>query len=261
MEVKMVIRKQVLIIALPITIIWMFACILPNDQIKESPGTISDSKTIEAYLIEPENALENLRQNNKIILVPISTSFDEHIDSVSPVENKTFLWSYDDYFKAINNVKEQTWGSDALSEWELLWMTFGVDCQEQLDGFSDTNFYYYQLLESGGESVYAGRQLLIRPAYGDIISGSGTTYPYPTFGWSNIDLKKIKFTANDALNIAEMNGGRQFRTSIKDECRVSVAYTAGDKNGWIISYNSRKGSLRFDVQVDPYTGKYEILSN
>jgi len=240
----------------------IFACITSDAQEKDFPGTISDSRDLEVYFFDPEAVLKALKQGD-VYITPLTTSTpDEYINSnPPPVKSEAYLWKYDEYLKFADILRKEIWGDDAMLEWDLLRMSFDADCQDPLDGFSTADLYYFRVITLNGEDRYAGRQIQIRPLYGDVVSGSGTNYPRPFFGgWKNIDLRKLKITPDDVLQIAEKNGGKDFRITVNNKCWVFISYVAGDK-GWFVSYRSHKGSNGFRMNIDPYTGEFRILGD
>lgn len=226
------------------------------------PNSISDSRDLEIYFFNPNMSLKMLQQESvNILLRPLTaTTANEYLDSAPiPLENEVNLWKYDDYLKLANVIQRQTWGDDANLEWNLLSMSFSADCEDPLAGFSTTDLYYFRLITIDGKSKYAVRGLLIRPLYGDIIAGSGSNYPHPlSDDWKSIDLSKFKITSDRALQIAEKNGGKNFRVAGKNNCYVNL-YIGSE--GWNIIYtstNRQNPAERFKMSIDLYTGNFEI---
>lgn len=241
-----------------------FACADAGSTEKDFPVDISDSRNLEIYFFDPETALKMLLQGSTDIFTPlITTTSDEYMDAgLPPVKSEAYLWNYSEYLRAADIIQKQTWGDDAMFDWDLLRMSFNADCQDPLTGFSTADLYYFRPITVDGKSKYAGRQIVIRPLYGDVVSGFGANYPHQFLDdWKNIDLNKLKITPDNVLQLAEKNGGKDFRIAIKNNCWVFLSYYAGDE-GWFISYHSRKSSSEeFRMNINPYTGKFEILSH
>jgi len=77
-------------------------------------------------------------------------------------------------------------------------------------------------------------------------------------GWGNVNLNDFKLTADDALLIAERNGGSKARQEVDDACMISVnlnnyspvnGYT---NNTWMVDY----WMTDFYVRIDPFSGKF-----
>jgi hypothetical protein len=73
-------------------------------------------------------------------------------------------------------------------------------------------------------------------------------------------MTKLKVTADDALQIAEEQGGRNKRASVNHECSFNVVLAPSSVHykGWVVWYqivqNERVETL-FNLWTDPYTGK------
>jgi hypothetical protein len=74
-----------------------------------------------------------------------------------------------------------------------------------------------------------------------------------------IDTTKA-ITVDEALNIAEINGGSQFRESVNHECEILVSYYPDDSldyDGWDVYYFNRSLEVGDTYHIDPKTGKLE----
>jgi len=232
------------------------SCNYLDEGTNQYPQTISDSKNLKFYSIEPETFLKNFQQNSSNILTPISATPDPY--PLPPKINESYMWTYQEYLDVSEVLAKSVW-IDELNEWKLFRMYFIVDCQDPLYGFTIGDFYYFKDIEENGEALYSGREILIRPLYADITIGSGTTYPKNIFGWKSINLSNVAITANNALQIAERIGGGEFRLSVKNDCQVSLSFNPNSGyGGWKILYNSNN-TESFKVQIDAYNGEYRII--
>jgi hypothetical protein len=138
-------------------------------------------------------------------------------------------------------------------------MYFNVDCQDPLRGFTIGDFYYFKEVEESGKPAYSGREILIRPLYADVTIGSGTTYPKLAFGWANIDLSNVVVDTDKALQIAEKNGGQNFRLSVNNHCQVFLSFNPNSEyDGWKVLYDGG-GINNFKIYVDAYDESYKIV--
>ena len=64
-------------------------------------------------------------------------------------------------------------------------------------------------------------------------------------------------SAEEALQIVEMNGGVQYRTYTNNNCSIGITYRANSPEyGWDVSYSSEEPTgIRAWFNIDPYTGK------
>jgi len=71
--------------------------------------------------------------------------------------------------------------------------------------------------------------------------------------WESVDLSKVKISADEALRIAEKDGGQEKRVAIDNACDISVGISRNTivYDGWMVNYSP---SIFFD-KIDPVTGK------
>ncbi len=100
---------------------------------------------------------------------------------------------------------------------------------------------------------YTTREILVYPENGEVSWGDGAMFPHPLFGWKSANLRQTTIGAEDALGVAEANGGQAYRESIENTCQTFVGLS-GDR-GWYITYVGKGGSLGLALQIDPYSGK------
>ena len=74
--------------------------------------------------------------------------------------------------------------------------------------------------------------------------------------WYTVDLTSYKITADDALQVAEENGGKEARSRVKNDCRILIR-TPNHENDdrWDVSYYF---GVNFEMLVDPYSGQYQF---
>jgi len=70
----------------------------------------------------------------------------------------------------------------------------------------------------------------------------------------------IKIPAEQALLIADENGGSVVRQALNAQCRIVIGLKAGIQgNDWRIRYEPINQPSVFEIAVDERTGKYRIL--
>jgi len=67
-------------------------------------------------------------------------------------------------------------------------------------------------------------------------------------------LSRLKITADDALKIADDNGGKSFRLASANQCQISMILAPDSDTGWDIGFDDNHGR-NFNIHIDPYTGK------
>lgn len=81
-------------------------------------------------------------------------------------------------------------------------------------------------------------------------------------GWKYINLDKLKVTAEEALEIAENNGGQQARLTIKNRCRINLLLGPYPSPNWWISYSQNISAKEiFEMKIDAYTGKFDVTES
>ncbi len=206
-----------------------------------------------SYEIDPETILTSLKNGETNIFTKIPATPEAY----SPLESGSFSWSQTDYLTIANAFHNFVWKED-LQNWNLYNAEFLIEqCQNNFSGFDYAHFDYFQRQDK----TYLVHGITITPLYGEITSGE-TNYDY-TSRWKSIDLTKIKISADDALLLAEKYGGEQARLSVgNNDCRIRLIlapYVLDRDWGWSVFYFKHNSKV-FDMSINPYTGKYEILT-
>ena len=197
--------------------------------------------------INPDTILDSI-DNGK------SNVFETELSTPqSPIFQKDFSWQQSDYTRIIYSLNDFVW-KDSLDDWNLYSMKFINDCDDNLGGFEYGEFYYFKtILHRSGRINYAGRGFEVTPQYGDVAWGSGPNYPHPIPGWKSVKLNKIKVFAEDALRIADENGGREARLSVQNECRIHLNQW-GDTGWELYIFRNDGGGDVFSVEINPMSG-------
>lgn len=200
------------------------------------------------YKINSETILASLNNGETNVFTPETTSPEE------PIFDKYFSWQQSDYTKLTAAFHEFVWGED-LNGWKLFSMYFDTPCHNNLSGFELGEYHYFKtIFYKNGKVGYAGRGFLITPQYGDVEWGSGPNYPHPILGWKSVDLNKVNINAEEALAIAEQNGGKDARLQVNNQCKVAVKLSG--YSGWKVAiFRYDKGKLIFNLEIDPSSGK------
>jgi len=74
-------------------------------------------------------------------------------------------------------------------------------------------------------------------------------------------LAQIKFSAEDALQIAENTGAAKIRKDIGNNCRILETIESGGKyESWFNTYSSNDPATSiFQINIDPLTDEYKIV--
>ncbi len=201
------------------------------------------------FTIDPGTILASLDAGNVDVFLPESISLDD-LDWTGPVLYKQPIpWRQSDYLKTASALNQFVW-KDTLDDWSLFDMSFHTTCQEDPYGLTGGDFRYFKTIFDKGKIKYTWRTMFMIPEYLNVVWGGGAVYPHPPLGWKKIDLSRLKVTAEDAIRIAEENGGREARLKVQNECNIVLLLMPQRFEGWKVNIGSD-----FEIQIDPYTGK------
>lgn len=204
----------------------------------------SDSVIIrdEYYEMDLQTILQDAVKNRPVKLNPVSEP-DEILPSVPPL----VPWTQADYLRVANAVFLTVWG-ELPASWNLDEIYAETNCAGIGVGFQTMSFNFFKV-EKRNVYFYMKRRIYINPEKNLLWVFEVKTFPVRSWGWDTIDADKI-VPAENALKIAEENGGFQAREGIK-ECDVTVEIIAGDN--WQVSYKSDHNF--FFMEIDEKTGQ------
>jgi hypothetical protein len=212
------------------------------------PVTVFDFSYTGSYKIDPNTILKSVDGEPSLVFLPETT--------VMPASNTNneMAWTQAEYYKIAAALFEFVWKEPLNRNWNIHRISVGTNCKENLVGFEHATFVFNQLLFQGENFRYNARAVEIAPLDGEVFWGSGNTYPRPLFGESQFDLGNVKTTADDALNIAEKNGGKTLRQSIQNHCALDLFL---EERYWRVVYYHRDDvrEAPLNIYIDPYTGK------
>jgi hypothetical protein len=245
----MVKTRQIIIVSL--VLFTILGCSDPSltDKVGQHPAGLGSYSEIGYYTFDSETIFTSLNQGEIDLFQTMSAPADDNL-----FPSGSFSWRQTDYLK-IANALNQFVRKDTLDNWEVYSMFFYRDCGDNPIGFDRAHITYFK---TAGKQ-YTAREMDIYPLAKEADWGGNTDFPRPfLFGWKRIDLEKLKITADDALQMAETNGGKDARLAAKNECRIYVSLAPNTHDdSWDVDYIG--ASHIFQMIVDPYSGAYEIL--
>ena len=194
--------------------------------------------------------LESILQGRYDLFIPVDSPSEEEA-----FQSDLVNWNQEDYITVANSIHKFVW-DEPLNNWMLNSMDFSGSCHDIENGLQDVYFVFYNILDSEDGKSRIVHNINIDPARSEVNVWAEKYSPL-VMNWKAIDLGETKITADDALQIAEDNGGIEIRNSVNNECNVSVSFlpNPGDYDGWKLSYYQNPGTL-LEVKVDPKTGEY-----
>ena len=221
----------------------------PGDYERHLPVGISDFRDRSFYEIDTMAILESINQGETEVFTPSA------IEQQTPLE-ESVLWQQADFVEVARTLNLFVW-KEPLSGWRLYSMHFSTPCKDNLNGFTEGDFYYFKTaFRENGKIRYSAQNFFISPEFGEVTWAGGANFARPLLGWENIRLSEIQINAEDALAIAEANAGRETRELVDNRCRVHVRL-GSDKTWQVEIYQSDTGSSLFRVVINSVSGKIE----
>ena len=219
----------------------------PGQDDRSLPVGISDFRDRSFYQIDPATILASIESGETEVFIAQESA------SQASAKN-TISWQQADFInlaRALNQVVLQ----EPLSDWRLYSMHFSTPCQDNLTGFAEADFYYFKTaFRENGKIRYTTQNIFISPEYEQVTWARGGNFPHALIGWDYVRLRQIQITAEDALAIAEENGGSETRQLVDNNCRIH-ARLAADKTWQILIYQNDTGSSLFKLGIDAESGR------
>jgi hypothetical protein len=221
--------------------------------VKESrylPTGIGDFRDKSSYSIDPTTILEDVSQGKTDVFERVGAS------QQTQLIDEPFSWQQGDFVQVARAFNQSVW-KEPLSRWRLYSMDFSAPCQDNPSGFNEGNFYYFKTtFHNNGKIRYTTQSFFILLQYGRVNWTGGSNFPHPLFGWENIKLSELQTTAEDALTIADENGGKEARQLVENKCKIHVGLS-GDHAWQVFIYSDDINSLIFNMEIDPKSGAIE----
>jgi hypothetical protein len=259
MDKKSIERLPLLVLLLLLLLLFITGCSMQpccydptkDQEIRFPSGHASGLGDLRIYSFDPNTILTELDQSDGTIFQPLS-------DYQAPVfPSGTFPWRQQDYLKIANALNKFV-TQDSLEGWSVYNLHSFRDCSDNPVGLDNFLITYFKI---DGDQ-YIARGIEVWSLSKDAAIGGDMHFPRPfPIGWTDWhslpDLKGLKVTADEALQIAEAQGGKTFRGTVNNECSVFVSL--GDR--WYVTYSPDGSGSSFQVSIDLYSGEYRITSD
>jgi len=241
---------------------YFYVYLLAVSAPKYPTGEIIDNLVV--YQIDPETILTSLEEGNSSVFLPATKNpIYEDVAPLTPIS--FFRWSQEDSLQVANALHQFVWG-EPLNDWRLYSAGFTIPQCKDITKINGAGFRHYQRQK---DWYFVVHDINIDLEYGYVYAGDNNGYY--TGKWEDIDVSQSAVkSADQALHIAEDNGGEEARLVLSDdqECHISIFLSphalfdrTWDGWGWEVTYWTKDGSLLlYGIIIDPYTGKYEILA-
>lgn len=208
------------------------------------------------YQIDPKTILTALENGETDVFTPLL----ENSEWPDEITDTTFSWTQEDFLEVASALGKQVWDDPMdLEDWSVYFIIFQGDCRAPT-GFNMASITYFKEIEKNCEKCYVTRLIEI-DTYESVVSwGSGATYPQTTDRWNGVDLAGAKITADDALRIAEENGGEDERLQDSNNCLIYTDASRENNDKWELTYITVT-TPGIDMYIDFYTGKHELIDS
>jgi hypothetical protein len=245
---RVLIAIAIFLTVLGIAYIYVFDPFL--EEARSFPVGIGDFRDRNSYQIDPNTIIAAFDSGR--------TDLFTLMDSSQPtaIPDASFSWLQEDFIKVARALNQTVW-SEPLNGWKLYSMHFSTACQDDPHGFTEGDFYYFRTtFRDNGKIRFTTQDFFISLPHEQATWAGGANFAHPLFGWENIRLGRTQITAEDALTIAEENGGRESRLLVDNNCTIHVML-AGDNVWQVYMYHDDTRALIFRMEIDPSTGQIE----
>lgn len=199
------------------------------------------------YEFEPESLLKTLANGNDTVFSPVDSD---------TVGNETYSyglvsWTQSDYLYIASAVHQLVW-HESVESWAIGSLHFNLACSKIDKGFQYAIFTYMKEKISIRGYSAVEHEIHIEPQQG-LISAWEFIYDPGLVRSKSVDMKDISITADQALIIAEENGGSEIRAKNNNSCDTSASLSPNSVNydGWRVMYSPQL----FSISIDPTTGE------
>ncbi len=208
------------------------------------------------YEIHPGTILESLSQKKNDLFTPAS----EEIWNRDEPHYEVITWSQSDYLKVADALSREVWHEPLdLKEWKVLYLDLEQDCVDNPLGFYEFSIVYFQNSGIGFWSrEYQTRLIEVYTWRGLIRWGEASFSDALLPGWGNADVYNFKVTADNALFVADNNGGSKVRQKAHNACWIAVwvnnypPVNGYSNNDWLVDYRM----VDFSIRIDPFSSKF-----
>jgi len=221
-----------------------------------------------AQIMQPKEVERSLGKGTYMIDTrTILQSLDEGADVFTPQETPPEVtpkvlpvkWSQEDYFRVAQALHESVW-QEPLDSLHLNALLFRLDCEDTSFGPQFMALDLFRVSQSREMDSRVERHLYIEPWLNQVEWSEVEYYP-AQFNQLALDLTLVRVSAEEALAIAESNGGQEARLGAENECEISGSIAPSVRDGdWRVSYLSERRTTLFEINIDEQSGNYEVVS-
>lgn len=216
--------------------------------LEEYPDVIL--KKDEYYAFDPQTILQDAVEGK-----PAQLTLTPGEPEIQPSSDPVVSWNQADYLQVANAVFFSVWGELPVG-WKLEQILSQTNCAGMELGFQRISFKFFKIVKDEETKKYMrdSKEIMIIPEKKLIWIYEVEVFPVSPLELmdAGLDVGTI-IPAEDALRIAEENGGQTARKRMEN-CSISVDIIAGaNDDNWQVTYTS--DYEHFVVEVDEKTGQ------
>jgi len=209
------------------------------------------------YAIDIDMALDSLAQGNINIFVPLPET-----PGLPTSESTTRInWSFTDLLNIGQAFHQWHW-KETINEWNLNKLEYQVDCKDAELAPYFVWLELFRISQAKGMKIRSTHTIQIGIPEAVVYWSESERYPV-TENWRSIDLAQINISAEQALKIAEENGGHETRLFVENNCRIYLVAPYSAENEWLVRYASYSPDegwrYLLEAYVDKETGEFRIV--
>lgn len=210
-------------------IIFLFG-VIPSCSLDETENVNINSE--QYFSFDPQLIHLPIKQSDKPTFSLIEG--ESKIQDLS--ESEVVNWKQNDYANITEELHKLIW-NEFTKNWKLYYVYFSVSCDQVNSGFQFAQFKFFQIKNMDGQEVRVEHVLEI-----DLLKhfahAMEIEYSPNLENRRGINIETIKPSTDEALAIAEKDGGKEKRTAINNKCGVSVGNSLDTTNSnWLVIYS------------------------
>lgn len=205
------------------------------------------------YAFDPNLILQEISQHPQDAFITIEVK-----PQLIPLSQRAKVkWIQKDYMQIAAALFKVVW-EETLDEWELNSLHFRLGCDNTENGFQQASFSLFKVVKIHEKPSRIERKISINLGNNSVSILEYEYYPKVT-DWPSAKFSQLKISADDALLIAEKNGGKEKRLVVENKCDIVILLSPGSASfdGWLASYIQDGSTNLFRLEIDPLTGKYK----
>ncbi|MBI3167841.1 MAG: hypothetical protein HYZ22_05145 [Chloroflexi bacterium] len=247
-------KKKILFITLIVAGIclalfcWLFLYLLKEISLQETGETVM-WRDGGVYAIHSQTLLQDIHQGHKNIFKFLP---DGELTVRTDLGLPPIRWTSKDYVLIADQFNEFVSG-ESLSGWKFHAMFYSMNCEDFQYGFQGASF---DIVKYTTPNTRIERSIWVYP-FEDHIAWKETAYE-DEYSYASFDLSQISISPEEAMEIAEDQGGRAFRVSENNDCKIGLRIIAGIRDGnWQATYDT--GETEYVIDINKETGEYKIV--